>query len=440
MEGDRRRSQGKGPKRPAYGYLKGRRPHAGIRRPLFGFSTTSSLLALNEKSSNGLSSFALYLAQFPALSDQVKKGNVTVLAPSDAGIDAYLKSGEAIGNYSAELQALIQYHVLPGRVTQAQLKQAQQFLPTLARDAPLVNVTDGQKLEATSNGQQISLQSGLKRNSSLISTDDLLFAGSDGAVGIVHIIDSILTLPVDQLETAKRTGLTNYVDLVASLPRDPDNQGSRDITIFAPNGTVPYTSNHTAEALFSIEAYHVLMGAFFSSDLLDRKVLTTSNGASVTVTVQDGDTYVNDAKIVSFDYLISAGVMHVLDRPLSPQRSNARPPLPSWKSKLPTGAYIGIAVGVVLVFFTITVLLWHFVIRRRRDRKRQEENSPFANTHRIGDVERPGVSGQFFEMPHNPKTFAELHSESAFYYELDHTTSNKEDKKLEAREIYELGQ
>lgn len=151
-------------------------------------------------SGNGISSFSLYLAQFPSFSDQVRNGSVTsmfsshimlrllgfipwtrsidfhltslfaVLAPSDAAIAAYLKSGEAVGNYSADLQALLQYHVIPGRLTRAQLKQTQQFLPTLAKDTSLVNVTGGQKLQIFSTGQQITFQSGLKRNSSLTST------------------------------------------------------------------------------------------------------------------------------------------------------------------------------------------------------------------------------------------------------------------------------
>ncbi|KAE9971280.1 hypothetical protein BLS_003864 [Venturia inaequalis] len=265
-------------------------------------------------SGNGLSGFSLYLAQFPALSDQLRDGNVTILAPSDAGISAYLKSGEAVGNYSAELHATIQYHVLPGHLTRSQLKQTQQFLPTLAKDTPLANVTGGQKLQVYSDGQQITFQSGLKRNSNLTSTDDLQFTGPNGAGGIVHIIDSMLTLPLDLITTAKRTGISNFVDLIVSLPQDPQYQGYRDGTIFAPNGTLPFTSNFTAEALYAMEAYHVLKGVFFSPDLTDRKVYTTRNGAGVTITVQDGDTYVNDAKIIASDYLISMGVMHILDK------------------------------------------------------------------------------------------------------------------------------
>lgn len=127
------------------------------------------------------------------------------------------------------------------------------------------------------------------------------------------------------------------------------------------------------------------------------------------------------------------------DRPLSPQTPDARPPPPSWKSKLPTGAYIGIAVGVILAVFSIAALLWHFVIRRRRDRNQEEQYNTFANTHRTGDVELPGISRQFSELHNNSKTFAELHSGSTVYHELDYETSNKDRKKVEARGLYELG-
>lgn len=62
-----------------------------------------------------------------------------------------------------------------------------------------------------------------------------------------------------------------------------------------------------------------MKGVFFSSDLENHMVLTTQNGADVTITVQDGETYVNDVKIIASDYLISMGVMHVLDKYVFPE-------------------------------------------------------------------------------------------------------------------------
>lgn len=42
--------------------------------------------------------------------------------------------------------------------------------------------------------------------------------------------------------------------------------------------------------------------------------LKTATGANVTVTIQDGDTYINAAKITAFDYIVANGVFHVIDR------------------------------------------------------------------------------------------------------------------------------
>jgi uncharacterized surface protein with fasciclin (FAS1) repeats len=93
-----------------------------------------------------------------------------------------------------------------------------------------------------------------------------------------------------------------------------------DVTYFLPN---------TAEALAKFEAlsqnesdidkrslfnYHILHNiTAYSPDLTNGLSLKTLQGANVTITVQDGDTYVNAAKIISSDWLIGNGVIHVLD-------------------------------------------------------------------------------------------------------------------------------
>jgi hypothetical protein len=90
---------------------------------------------------------------------------------SNTAINNYLKSGEAmISNFSIDLQTLVQYHVIKGRDPRAQLKQTPLFLPTLATDSTsAANVTGGQRVEVVSSGQQIFFQSGLRRNSTLLT-------------------------------------------------------------------------------------------------------------------------------------------------------------------------------------------------------------------------------------------------------------------------------
>ena len=69
----------------------------------------------------------------------------------------------------------------------------------------------------------------------------------------------------------------------------------------------------TAEEL-AIEDYHFVPGVYYSSNFTNGTTIKTLSGADATVTLQDGDIFINDAKITDPDYLISSGVMHVLDK------------------------------------------------------------------------------------------------------------------------------
>ena len=67
--------------------------------------------------------------------------------------------------------------------------------------------------------------------------------------------------------------------------------------------------------LFEFEEYACAQGeVVYSSLLTDGKKLRTVLGSDVTITVQNGSTYVNAAKIVGPDYLTSNGVLHIIDR------------------------------------------------------------------------------------------------------------------------------
>jgi uncharacterized surface protein with fasciclin (FAS1) repeats len=48
--------------------------------------------------------------------------------------------------------------------------------------------------------------------------------------------------------------------------------------------------------------------------LTDGLSLKTTNGANLTIHVQGDKTYVNAARILSTDYIISNGVVHIIDR------------------------------------------------------------------------------------------------------------------------------
>ena len=131
----------------------------------------------------------------------------------------------------------------------------------------------------------------------------------------------------------------------------------------------------------------------YSSLLTDGKTLQTVLGSDVAITVRNGSIYVNAAKIVDPDYLLSNGVLHILDRywpfsslvlmsliidvgdhraldpnntsgPPSPTLSSA-PALSSSHSGLSTGAKTGIGVGAGLGALAIISLAWYFIHIRK---------------------------------------------------------------------------
>lgn len=94
-----------------------------------------------------------------------------------------------------------------------------------------------------------------------------------------------------------------------------------DVTYFIPNSAAAL-ANATALSAKSTPAeqqalfeYHVVPGFVGYSTLLTNGTkLKTQTGENVTITIQDGDTYVNAAKIIAFDYIVANGVFHVLDK------------------------------------------------------------------------------------------------------------------------------
>jgi uncharacterized surface protein with fasciclin (FAS1) repeats len=92
-------------------------------------------------------------------------------------------------------------------------------------------------------------------------------------------------------------------------------------TFFAPNtqaavdtfnSMAPTMSQDQLAASFN---YHFVPGFLgYSSQLKDGMQLRTSQGTNLTITVQGNTTYVNGARIITYDYLVCNGVVHMIDR------------------------------------------------------------------------------------------------------------------------------
>lgn len=150
---------------------------------------------------------------------------------------------------------------------------------------------------------------------------------------MIHVIDRFLVLPEtvsDTLTTANLTGLRgalNATDLLEAVDTTPD------VTIFAPTTEAfenigSLLANASTEDIASILTYHVVNGTVgYSSGIENGTVLTTLNGANLTITIGDeGRIFVNSARVTIADVLIANGVVHVIDEVLNPGNATIAEP------------------------------------------------------------------------------------------------------------------
>ena len=93
----------------------------------------------------------------------------------------------------------------------------------------------------------------------------------------------------------------------------------KDVTVFAPsndafNNIGNITASITTQQLGNILNYHVIPGKVEYSNMLTNTTLVTAAGNNVTISQVNGTFYVNSAKIIIQDVLVSNGVVHVIDK------------------------------------------------------------------------------------------------------------------------------
>lgn len=125
-----------------------------------------------------LSNLTTYVTQFPDLLQFLEKAkDITILAPTNAAFDQFLKNATSIQQNPQLLEAVLTYHVLQARVPASSFKATPAFIPTLLTTRKLTNVTGGQVVEGVVKGGKIEVVSGLRAVSTVVkgvSTCDFL--------------------------------------------------------------------------------------------------------------------------------------------------------------------------------------------------------------------------------------------------------------------------
>ena len=269
-----------------------------------------------------LSSLAELLTTSGLLDQLSTASDITVLAPSDDAFDQLFDESPDGLDQLDFVTALLQYHVLNGRYSSTNITEAgSPFIPTLLTDRAFVNITGGQVVHAThpSPNDNITIYSGYNLPSTIIQPD-IPFSH-----GYIHIIDRTLTIPDNVTATALYSNLTSLVGatLLASFPWD----NWSNATFFAPTNLAfsrigSALTDLGQDDLHTIMMYHVINDTTpVYTSRIDHAEWISTTGTNVTWTypIEEGETiFINEAAITVPNLLVANGVMHILDKYVSP--------------------------------------------------------------------------------------------------------------------------
>jgi transforming growth factor-beta-induced protein len=242
-------------------------------------------------------------------------GPFTVFAPTDTAF-ANLPAG-TLDNLlkpenKAQLQAVLKYHVVAGKV--------------LAAD--VVKLTSATTLEGSAVKVSVS-GSTVMINDSKVTQADVMASN-----GVIHVIDAVLlppAKPMDIVATAQAAGTFNTLAAALTAAELLDVlKGTGPFTVFAPTdtafaklpaGTLDNLLKPENKAqLQAVLKYHVVAGKVLAADVVKLTSATTLEGSAVKVSVSGSTVMINDGKVTQADVMASNGVIHVIDAVLLPRR------------------------------------------------------------------------------------------------------------------------
>ncbi|KAI1865249.1 hypothetical protein JX265_008296 [Neoarthrinium moseri] len=294
----------------------------------------ANVLAAN---SNELSTLTSLLGTVPQLTTALATAsNITIFAPSN---QAFTKAMAAMPDLATMaknttfLTNLLEYHIASGVMTAAMFTNTPQFASTaLTLPSTASGTIRTQMVELVKSNADALVVSGF-RQVSRVSKADLFFDG-----GVLHIIDTVLTVPDTTSATALDTGLTSLAGALARTGMVAGVDALRQATVFAPSNEAFREVGNVVESadmefLSSVLDYHVVMGTAAHSTELMQMVgasggsakLLTAQGGMLTVREENGDLYVNNAKVILADMLTSNGVVHIIDNVMNPLSTTSLP-------------------------------------------------------------------------------------------------------------------
>jgi transforming growth factor-beta-induced protein len=240
------------------------------------------------------------------------EGDFTVFAPTDDAF-AMLPEGtvEALLEDIPALTDILLYHVVDGAV--------------MAEDVVMLDEAK------TLNGRYVDIM--VEDGMVYVNDAQVIITDIEASNGVIHVIDTVL-LPADSVGSivdvavadGRFTTLATALD-TAGLVETLSNDGR--FTVFAPtDDAFAKLPEGTVEALLEdiptltdILLYHVVNGKVLAEDVVALSEAETLLGENVSIRVEDGMVYINEAQVLITDIMANNGVIHVIDSVLLPPES-----------------------------------------------------------------------------------------------------------------------
>jgi transforming growth factor-beta-induced protein len=237
------------------------------------------------------------------------EGPFTVFAPTD---DAFAKlpegTVEALLADIPTLTDILLYHVLSGEV--------------LAEEVISLNSAKALNEKFV----EIEVMDGMV----YVNDAQVIITDIQADNGVIHVIDTVL-LPAESQGSIVDIAVADgrFQTLVAAvqaagLAETLSSEGL--FTVFAPtDDAFAKLPEGTVEALLAdipaltdILLYHVVPGKVMAEEVLALEEAGTLLGENVSIRVEDGNVYINDAMVIITDIVADNGVIHVIDTVLLP--------------------------------------------------------------------------------------------------------------------------
>jgi transforming growth factor-beta-induced protein len=264
---------------------------------------------------------ALAAGQFTTLASLLTKaglvdtlsngGPFTVFAPTDAAFAKVPKATlDALAENPPQLKSVLLYHVVPGRVTAADV----------------VKLTSAKTLDGRSIAIKVA-DGSVYVDGAKVATPDVMASN-----GVIHVIDSVLipkaAPPAKNIvQSAVAAGqFKTLASLLTKAGLAGALQGKGPFTVFAPTDAafakVPKATlaalGKDKAKLRAVLLYHVVKGKVTAAQAMKLRSAKTLNGKSLAIHVRAGKVLVGGATVAKADVNASNGVIHVINKVLIP--------------------------------------------------------------------------------------------------------------------------